>query len=85
MTAALWPSSSTLALLQMLHERVKAYKKRLYEEHAMNLAHERHILRLHDDIKRLQGLVQVGGHGCFVKKQFWGTWLIAFICLDGLL
>ena len=33
----------------------------------MNLAHERHILRLHDDIKRLQGLVQVGGHGCFQK------------------
>ena len=27
----------------------------------MNLAHERHILRLHDDIKRLQDLVQVGG------------------------
>ena len=45
----------------MLHERVKAYKKRLYEEHAMNLAHERHILRLHDDIKRLQELVQVRG------------------------
>ena len=44
----------------MLHERVKAYKKRLYEEHAMNLAHERHILRLHDDIKRLQDLVEVG-------------------------
>eukprot|EP00891_Asterochloris_glomerata_P007527 jgi/Astpho2/7527/Aster-02092 len=43
---------------RMLHERVKAYKKRLYEEHAMNLAHERHILRLHDDIKRLQELVQ---------------------------
>ena len=45
----------------MLHERVKAYKKRLYEEHAMNLAHERHILRLHADIKRLQELVQVRG------------------------
>ena len=44
----------------MLHERVEAYKKRLYEEHAMNLAHERHILRLHDDIKRLQDLVEVG-------------------------
>lgn len=48
-----------LLCMQMLHERIRHYKKELHEAHATNVAHEKHIARLQTEIKRLHGTFQV--------------------------
>lgn len=45
--------------LQMLHEQIRNYKKELYETHASNTVHEKHIVRLQSEIKRLHEAFQV--------------------------
>lgn len=45
--------------VQMLHERIRHYKKELNEAHATNTVHEKHISRLQTEIKRLHDTFQV--------------------------
>lgn len=42
----------------MLHEQIRTYKRELYETQAANTAHDRHIVRLQGEVKRLHAALQ---------------------------
>lgn len=42
----------------MLHEQVRTYKRELYEAQASNTAHNRHVVRLQAEAKRMHEALQ---------------------------
>ena len=52
----------------MLHEQIRNYKKELYESHASNTVHEKHIGRLQSEIKRLHEAFQVFNAMCLCNS-----------------
>ena len=50
--------SEMLCCLQMLHEQLRTYKRELYETQAANTAHDRRVLRLQGEVKRLHAALQ---------------------------
>ena len=43
----------------MLHEQIRTYKRDLYDTQASNTAHDRHIMRLQAEVKRMHEALQV--------------------------
>ena len=50
-------------MLQMLHEQVRTYKRELHETQASNTAHDKQILRLQAEVKKLHGALQASSQG----------------------
>ncbi len=46
----------------MLHEQVRIYKRELYEAQASNTAHNRHVVRLQAEAKRMHVALQARKH-----------------------
>ena len=53
--------------VQMLHEQVRTYKRELYETQASNTAHDRQIVRLQAEVKRLNETLQVSSQAWHYK------------------
>ena len=43
----------------MLHEQVRTYKRDLHDSQASNTAHDRHIMRLQAEVKRMHEALKV--------------------------
>ena len=55
---------TTCVLFQMLHEQIRTYKRDLYDTQASNKAHDRHIVRLQAELKRMHEALQVSFMQC---------------------
>ena len=63
-TSAIAQADSMNLSFQMLHEQIRTYKRDLYDTQASNTAHDRHIMRLQAEMKRMHEALQVSYMMC---------------------